>query len=209
MTDFSVEMTELSSVQLCIWRKRKMTVPSWRGKGTQEACDLRVGILGTDREVKWEVSDRLTRVTWPQKKKKKSTLNLLLSRLKQNLMATNHFCFHKIQGPASEVWMASSSHGDQCTPHNLSILQHWGRHSWEHVPTANPLCERGGRVKQREALLEAGIWIRNREAGVMQTVVRELLIKRTSSKINTVCCISVKNKTITNAIIFFHVSLVK
>lgn len=59
-------------------------------------------------------------------KKKKGTLNLLVSRLKQNLMAANHSCFHKIQGPASEVWMASSSHGDQCTPHNLCILQHWG-----------------------------------------------------------------------------------
>lgn len=128
---FSVEMTELSSVQLYIWRKREMTVPSWGGKSTQEACDLRVGILGTDREVEWEVSDRLTRVTGAQKKttpekKRASSLKRLLSRSKQNLMATNHACFHKMQGPASEVWMASSSHGDQCTPHNLCILQPWG-----------------------------------------------------------------------------------
>lgn len=72
MTDFSwVEMTELSSVQLYIWRKRKMTVPCWGEKSTQEACDLRVGILGTERELKWEVSDRLKRVTGHKKKKKK------------------------------------------------------------------------------------------------------------------------------------------
>lgn len=123
MPDFSVEMTTVICPALHL-KEEENDCSQLERKSTQEACDLRVGILGTDREVKWEVSDRLTRVTGAPKKK--GTLNLLLSRLKQNLMAANHSCFHKIQGPASEVWMASSSHGDQCTPHNLCILQHWG-----------------------------------------------------------------------------------
>lgn len=101
MTDFSrVEMTELSSVQLYIWRKRKMTVPSWGEKSTQEACDLRVGILGTEREVKWEVSDRLTRVTGAQKEKKKRHFESALIKVKAEIYWQQIilvFSRHKVQ----------------------------------------------------------------------------------------------------------------
>lgn len=68
MTDFSVQMTELSSVQLYIWRKRETTVPSRRGKSTQEACDLRVGILGYRQGS--EVRDLWQYNTWSQGSKK-------------------------------------------------------------------------------------------------------------------------------------------
>lgn len=81
------------------------------------------------------------------KKKIKGSLNLLLSRLKQNLMATNRSCFHKMQGPASEVWMASSSHGDQCTPHNLCILQPWGMTLRGARPHSKPSLWEGKRNK--------------------------------------------------------------
>lgn len=212
MTDFSVEMTELSSVQLCIWRKRKMTVPSWRGKSTQEACDLRVEIFGYRQgsEVRgvWQTNT----CYWGTKKDKKKRQAVWIcsyqgqSRiLGQQIMLV--FTRHRVQ-PQRCGWHPAPT--EISAPHTTSAsCSPGGRHSREHVPTANPLCERGRGIKQREALLEAGIWIRNRDAGVMQTVLRELLIKRTSSKIKTVCHISVKNKTITNAIIFFHVSLVK
>lgn len=144
-----------------------------------------------------------------KEKKKKGTLNPLLSRLKQKFIGNKSFLFSQdtrsslrgvdgIQLPRRSVHPTQPLH-----PAALGTTLGGAR------PYSKPSLWWGRRIKQRLALLEAGIWIRNRDAGAMQTVLRELLIKRTSSEIKTVCRISVKNKTITNAIIFFHVSLVK